>query len=246
MFCDVPPTSKILEGYHALTPSGPRPLTDEFQSILAEADKPKKGGKGSKRHTKKDSTKERPSMAPKPPSQKRKAPTTSTATPKRIKQPARSRKSPTPTPSQSKDENSDSDTESEIRIEEDPHVRNEEDEPIRTKEQEHVRNEEEEQVRTDREVTYNANTTTTNKAIQNVGALFQAEKVNFAELRTVFKSDHDAFQTSIDAKLTKLQADLATENEIMNALAVKEEKCKVLETKLHFTQKQYESIWQKS
>ncbi|CAH1413791.1 unnamed protein product [Lactuca virosa] len=82
MFRDVPPLSKVVEGYRTLTPSGPRPLTDEFQAILDEADKPMKGGKGSKRTTKKDSTKERTSEAPKPPSQKRKAPTTSTAAPK--------------------------------------------------------------------------------------------------------------------------------------------------------------------
>ncbi|CAH1415805.1 unnamed protein product [Lactuca virosa] len=61
------------------------------------------------------------------------------------------------------------------------------------------------------QVTYNANTTTTNKAIQNVGAMFQAEKANFAELCTVFKSDHEALQNSIDAKLTKLQEELAME-----------------------------------
>ncbi|CAH1453139.1 unnamed protein product [Lactuca virosa] len=72
--------------------------------------------------------------------------------------------------------------------------------------------------------TYNANTVTANKVIQNVGAMFQAEKV-FVELRTTFLSDHEAFQTSIAAKITKLQEELATENKIMDALAIKEEKC---------------------
>ncbi|CAI9259666.1 unnamed protein product [Lactuca saligna] len=40
MFCDVPPTSKILEGYRTLTPSVPRPLTNGFQEILAERKAP--------------------------------------------------------------------------------------------------------------------------------------------------------------------------------------------------------------
>ncbi|CAH1412279.1 unnamed protein product [Lactuca virosa] len=92
------------------------------------------------------------------------------------------------------------------------------------------------------QVTYNANTTTTNKAIQNVGAMFQAEKADFAELRTVLKTDHEAFQSSIDAKLTKLQEELEMENKIMDALVVKEEKCKVLDTKLHFTQKKVDDL----
>ena len=45
MFLDVPPSSMILEGHRTLTPSGPRPVTGEFQSILDEVDKPKKGAK---------------------------------------------------------------------------------------------------------------------------------------------------------------------------------------------------------
>ncbi|CAH1412969.1 unnamed protein product [Lactuca virosa] len=286
MFRDVPPSSKILEGYRTITPSGPRPLTDEFQEILAEADKAKKGGRGSKKATKKDSAKEGTSEAVKPPTKKRNTHSTSTAAPKRRKQPARRQKSPTPTPSQSEGEDYDSKIESEIRIEENPPVRTEEDAPIHTEEQEHVHNAEEEQVHTaspvrteasspNREITpplndfvpsppsslkrttsipitieplpppvssqppitipvsipvftdstvlpqtstspamtekvnklivdtrefmedykdtYNATTTTTRKAIQNVGTMFQAEKTNFSELRKVFQSDHEAF-----------------------------------------------------
>lgn len=46
MFRDVPTSSKILEGYRKLTPSGPHELSEEMQVIIAEADKPKKGGGG--------------------------------------------------------------------------------------------------------------------------------------------------------------------------------------------------------
>nr|KAJ0203038.1 hypothetical protein LSAT_V11C500245520 [Lactuca sativa] len=108
-----------------------------FQAILAEADKAKKGGRGLKKATKKETAKEGPSEAAKPPSKKRKAAVASTATQKRRKQPARKR---------NEGENSDSETESDIRIEEDPPVRNEEDEPVHTEEHESVRIEEVEQV----------------------------------------------------------------------------------------------------
>ncbi|CAI9278326.1 unnamed protein product [Lactuca saligna] len=142
MFRDVPPSSKILEGYRALTPSGPHPLFDEFQFILAEADKAKKGGRGSKKKNKKVTTKEGASEAEKSPSKKRKAPATSTVAPKRRKQPARKRKSPTSSPSHSEGEDSDSETESNICIEQDPIVHNKEDEPIHTEEHEPIRIEE--------------------------------------------------------------------------------------------------------
>lgn len=51
MFIEVPPSSKILEGYRQLTPSGPLILTDEMQAVLAEDDKPKKRGKRVPRRT---------------------------------------------------------------------------------------------------------------------------------------------------------------------------------------------------
>ncbi|CAH1440730.1 unnamed protein product [Lactuca virosa] len=86
--------------------------------------------------------------------------------------------------------------------------------------------------------TYNANTATANKPIQNVGALFQTKKANFVELCKSLQSDHEAFQSSIAANITKLQEDLVTKNKLMDALAIKEENCKVLETKIHYTKKQ--------
>ncbi|CAI9283915.1 unnamed protein product [Lactuca saligna] len=42
----------------------------------------------------------------------------------------------------------------------------------------------------DYKTTYNSNTVAANKAIQNVGLLFQNENVNFVELRKALKSDH--------------------------------------------------------
>ncbi|CAH1420789.1 unnamed protein product [Lactuca virosa] len=137
MFCDVPASSKILEGYRALKPSGFRPLNAEFQEILAEVDKGKKGGRGSKKTGKKDTSKEGPSKAAKLQPKKRKAPAASTVAPKRPKQPVKRRKSPTPSPSQSEDESSDS--EFEVRVEDNQQVGNEEEEHVHTEEEDQVR-----------------------------------------------------------------------------------------------------------
>ncbi|CAI9293870.1 unnamed protein product [Lactuca saligna] len=123
MFRDVPASSKILEGFRKPTPSGFRPLTPYMQAAIDVVDKPKKGGKGSKKGEKKIVTKEGPSGATKPSSKKRKAPAASFAsTPKRRKHPARKRKTPTP----SAREESDFETDSNVRIEETQLVRNEE------------------------------------------------------------------------------------------------------------------------
>nr|KAJ0198132.1 hypothetical protein LSAT_V11C700377460 [Lactuca sativa] len=91
-------------------------------------------------------------------------------------------------------------------------------------------------------VTYNNKTSITNKAIQNIGAMFKEEKVSFVELHTEFKFDHEAFQNAVDVKLSKLKADLAIESKIMDAFALKEEKCKVLETKVHYTQTKVDDL----
>nr|KAJ0188191.1 hypothetical protein LSAT_V11C900483250 [Lactuca sativa] len=381
MFRGVPPSSKILEGYRSLTPSRPRPLNDEFQAILAEVDKTKKGGRGSKKATKKDTANEGPSGDAKPRSKKRKAPAASTAAPKRRKQSAKRRKSPTPTSSQSEGDNSGSDTESEIRIEEDPLVRNTEDDPVHIEEQEFVRIEEVEQVHNEppirteapspnREVTpplndhvpsslpspktttsihitiaplpphilsqppatipvsipifhkihhfvqhlcctykidsedevsttkgelkslhekidqlilrskvstseayskaavekilervteeHTANVSTLSKVVSDFtdASKSMTEKVDKLIADTIefmedYKNTYNANtmtankaikNSSIAVKITKLQEDLAAENKITDALAIKEEKCKVLGNKLHYTTKQIDDL----
>lgn len=139
MFRDVPSSSKILEGFWELTPSGFRPLTLEMQATIDAADKPKKGGKGSKKGEKKTAAKEGPFDAAKPSPKKRKAPAAScTSIPKTRKQPAHKRNTPTPSAS----EGLNSETVSDIQIEEDQHVRNEEGKQVCNEEGEHVRNDE--------------------------------------------------------------------------------------------------------
>ncbi|CAI9270017.1 unnamed protein product [Lactuca saligna] len=125
MFQDIPASSKILEGFRKLTTSGFCPLTPEMQASIDAADKPNKGGEGSKKGEKRTAVKEGPSGATKPSPKKRKAPeASSTSTPKRRKQPAHKRKTATPSAS----EGSNSETESNVRIEENQSVCNEEEE----------------------------------------------------------------------------------------------------------------------
>ena len=110
MFRSVLAASKILEAYRKIPVLGFHPLTDEMREILAEADKPKKGGKQktAKEGTsttvvtpKKQKAKAGSSAATPPPTQKRK-----------VKKAARKAKSPTPIES----EHSQSDTQSDARI----------------------------------------------------------------------------------------------------------------------------------
>nr|KAJ0209074.1 hypothetical protein LSAT_V11C400212250 [Lactuca sativa] len=72
--------------------------------------------------------------------------------------------------------------------------------------------------------------------------MFKAKKANFVELRKEFQSNNEAFQSSIDAKISKLQKEPEMESKIMDALAIKEEKCKVLETNLCYTEKQVDDL----
>ncbi|CAI9294330.1 unnamed protein product [Lactuca saligna] len=57
----------------------------------------------------------------------------------------------------------------------------------------------------DHKSTYNANTVLVNKSIKNVGTLFQMEKVNFVELLKALQFDHEAFQSSINVKITNFR-----------------------------------------
>ncbi|CAI9271302.1 unnamed protein product [Lactuca saligna] len=66
MFWDVPASSKILEEFRQHTTSGFSPLTLEMQTTLVAVDKPKKGGKGSKKGVTKAATTEGPSETANP------------------------------------------------------------------------------------------------------------------------------------------------------------------------------------
>lgn len=104
MFSDVPVASKILEAYKKFTASGFRSITPKMQAILAEEDKPKKGGqKGGKKSEKKQIDQEGLSAPTKPPTKRKVKVASSTAAPKRREQPASKCMFPTPSESESSD-----------------------------------------------------------------------------------------------------------------------------------------------
>ncbi|CAH1433570.1 unnamed protein product [Lactuca virosa] len=192
-----------------------------MQVILAEADKDKTGGKkGVKKGDKKTADKEGPSVPGKSHKKKKAPTTTSTAAPKRRKQPTCKQKSPTTTPTPIGSEGLDSESESDIRIEDDQPVRNEEDDNVCNKE---------ETVRIEGQTIHNEELTSNPEA-------------KLQEIRTSFKSDHDAFQTSISSQISNLQAELAMESKIMDSLAIKTERVKVLTVKLEQDEKQVQDL----
>ncbi|CAI9302688.1 unnamed protein product [Lactuca saligna] len=108
MLRDVPPASKLLKRYCTLPASGFCTLTPKMQSIIAEADKPNKGGnKGGKKGEKKKEDTEGP-FDPKNTPKKRKAKAAPSAvTPKKRKLKRSARKSKSPTPYESEQSQSD-------------------------------------------------------------------------------------------------------------------------------------------
>ena len=71
-----------------------------------------------------------------------------------------------------------------------------------------------------------------NEVISSLGSTLKIEKAKLEEVRIGLQSDHAEFNSSISSKITKLQDDLAMESKIMDALAAKTEKVKVLTIKL--------------
>lgn len=58
------------------------------------------------------------------------------------------------------------------------------------------------------------NATKVNNTIDSLSKSLQAEKENFDQVCSSLQTDHASLQTSIDSRLKKLQADLATENKL--------------------------------
>ncbi|CAI9295633.1 unnamed protein product [Lactuca saligna] len=81
-----------------------------------------------------------------------------------------------------------------------------------------------------------------NEVISSLGSTLKTEKEKLQEVCTGLKSDHDEFQSSISLQIYKLQDDLIMEREIMDALAVKTKKVKVLTVKLENVEKQVNDL----
>ncbi|CAI9303704.1 unnamed protein product [Lactuca saligna] len=75
--------------------------------------------------------------------------------------------------------------------------------------------------------------------------MFKTKKINLEKICTGLQQDHASFQTSLTLQITKLQDDLAMKSKIMDALARKTERVKVLDIKLQQSEKQVEDLLSK-
>lgn len=82
------------------------------------------------------------------------------------------------------------------------------------------------------------NTTAANKVITSLATTLQLEKEALFKVRSDLKVDNAEMSASIVSKIEKLMEDLTTENNIMDQLAVKTKKAKVLSVKLSHANKQ--------
>lgn len=86
------------------------------------------------------------------------------------------------------------------------------------------------------------NTNASSKFITGFRTSLQAEKKALSLVRYVIKQDNTRLNASIVSKIERLQKDLAVENNIMDKLAAKTEKAKVLSVKLHSTIKRLDDL----
>ncbi|CAI9282409.1 unnamed protein product [Lactuca saligna] len=82
-------------------------------------------------------------------------------------------------------------------------------------------------------------------ASKNMGAMFKTEKTNLEMIRTGLQQDYVSFQTSFTSQITKHHDDLAMESKVMDALARKTEKVKVLDLKLQQSEKKVQDFLSK-
>ncbi|CAI9280548.1 unnamed protein product [Lactuca saligna] len=87
-----------------------------------------------------------------------------------------------------------------------------------------------------------ASTTVCKNTTETVDKLITDARAKLWEVHTGLKIDNDQFNSSISSQIFKLQDDLAMERKIMNALAVKTEKVKVLTVKLKNAEKQVNDL----
>ncbi|CAI9260277.1 unnamed protein product [Lactuca saligna] len=81
---------------------------------------------------------------------------------------------------------------------------------------------------------FESNTAKTNEVISSLGSTLKTEKEKLEVVCTSLQTDYVEFNSSIISKIIKLQDDLAMERKIMDALAIKTEKVKVLIVKSVF------------
>lgn len=79
---------------------------------------------------------------------------------------------------------------------------------------------------------FETNTAKANAAISDLSVSLRTKKEALEKVRTRIQTDNSKLNSSITSKITKLQDDLAIESKIMDALALKSERVKVLNSTL--------------
>ncbi|KAL7586246.1 hypothetical protein Lser_V15G38226 [Lactuca serriola] len=87
-----------------------------------------------------------------------------------------------------------------------------------------------------------ATKTTLEPIVQQLAKFVSTELSSFATLRQHISDDNSALHASIDARLAKLQEDLAAENSLMDVLASKTTALKIKSTQLSNSQQQLEAL----
>lgn len=86
------------------------------------------------------------------------------------------------------------------------------------------------------------NTEVANKVITSLGTNLSTNREALSRLRGELKADNSELNASIISKIEQLQKDLAAENAIMDKLATKNEKSKVLSIKLNYVNKHLDDL----
>lgn len=92
------------------------------------------------------------------------------------------------------------------------------------------------------QTSFEANTAKANKVITSLGTTLRSKKAAIENIHIGNQTDNTEFQSSISAKIEKLQDDLVMENKIMDELAVKTEKLKVMYVKLTHTNQHIDEL----
>ncbi|CAI9302755.1 unnamed protein product [Lactuca saligna] len=90
---------------------------------------------------------------------------------------------------------------------------------------------------------FELNTAKADEVISSLGCTLKTEKAKLQKVCTGLQTNHAQFNSSISLQISKLQDDLEMERKIMDSLAIKTEKVKVLTVKFKNTEKQVNDLF---
>lgn len=94
----------------------------------------------------------------------------------------------------------------------------------------------------DFKASFESNTANANQVITSPGNTLLTEKATLTKVRINIQDDNTEFKAFISSKIEKPQEDLATKSKIMNRIAIKTEKIKVLCVKLSHANQQINEL----